>query len=71
MIKKLNNPKLLGVVVFLCLFVLVFVFTKTQNLNNLKTKENTKLDSELNSLNINKKLCQAPEFRSIFRIRTY
>ena len=56
MIKKLNNPKLLGVVVFLCLFVLVFVFTKTQNLNNLKTKENTKLDSELNSLNINKKL---------------
>ncbi len=56
MIKKLNNPKFLGVVVFLCLFVLVFVFTKTQNLNNLKTKENTKLDSELNSLNINKKL---------------
>jgi len=54
MIKKLNNPKFLGVVVFLCL--LVFVFTKTQNLNNLKTKENTKLDSELNSLNINKKL---------------
>jgi hypothetical protein len=56
MIKKLYNPKFLGVVVFLCLFVLVFVFTKTQNLNNLKTKENTKLDSELNSLNINKKL---------------
>ncbi len=56
MIKKLNNPKFLGVVDFLCLFVLVFVFTKTQNLNNLKTKENTKLDSELNSLNINKKL---------------
>lgn len=56
MIKKLNNHKFLGVVVFLCLFVLVFVFTKTQNLNNLKTKENTKLDSELNSLNINKKL---------------
>jgi len=46
MIKKLNNPKFLGVVEFLCLFVLVFVFTKTQNLNNLKTKENTKLDSE-------------------------
>lgn len=50
MIKKLNNPKFLGVVLFLCLFVVVLVFTMTQNLNNLKTKANTKLDSDLNSL---------------------
>lgn len=56
MIKKLKNPKFLGIVAFLCLFVLVFVFTKTPNLNNLKTKENTKLDSELSSLNIDNKL---------------